>query len=1210
MNSPVFLDSSGRRSVWVSRFGIALSLLFVVCSVLFARTLMTLPFLPHREGESEHHFRKTAFPFLNSRQEQLERFLLRRAHSALFHDIAAEKNEVAPSVEIAAKPNGRFGSYTSNSGISNQGKSSTRLAPPRSPKVATPIAAAFYATYQITGFNSLRANAKKLTHVMPEWLHLGATGGALDFTDWNLKLTPHNRDVVAVARANKLQIQPILNNAHGGEFDTKRVSLLLNSPQNQQKLANAARDWLLSQGFDGLNLDMENMSAADLPKLPGFVALLKKTFASAKLSLSVDVETDQARNPLWKSVAANCDFLVLMAYNEHAAGSSEPGAIASAKWSYDVLEQFKTVVPPQKIVLGISNYAYDWTRGADSAQTLTYQNAIALARDYRHDTTPEKAIDFDPDALETTFEYSDDAGRAHEVWMTDGVSAFNQWKMAQQDQIRGAALWVLGSEDPSIWSFFDRAKLAQTPSPNGLTAIHFPVEIGFQGKGEVLSVQSTPQSGARKITVDEDNGLVTDIEYSNYPSPYVLQRNGYRKKAIALTFDDGPQAGFTEPILDVLKEDRVPGAFFLIGDNAERNPKLVRRIYDEGHEIGSHTFTHPNLGEVSNRRVALELNATQRALESILGHSTILFRPPYNADAEPSTEAEVRPITLASQMGYVTIGELIDPQDWNRNKNGVDGARTSNDLKQSILNEVHRATARGDGNMLLLHDGGGDRSNTVAALRDIIPQLKSEGYSFVSVSNLMGMSRDSVMPKVSAREHLLVGFDRAIFNAVFWFENGLRMAFIAAIVLGLGRVLFVMPLALTAWRRERQTEKTISSTRSEDWPSVSVLVAAYNEEKVIARTIRSILESEYARPFEVVVVDDGSRDGTFREVETQFKNDARVKLIRQANGGKASALNRAIEYSNGEVLVCFDADTQIAPDAISKMARHFTDETVGAVAGNVKVGNRVNLLTRWQALEYITSQNLDRRAYALLNAITVVPGAIGAWRREAVLQAGGYTTDTLAEDMDLTWRIRRAGWKLSTDSGALAFTEAPDTVKGFFSQRFRWAYGTLQCLWKHRGALGRYGWFGGLALPMLWLFQFVFQVIAPLVDLQILLSLIGFVNSQISSVVLHQDWQPLASAKSDLVTVLFFYAAFLAAELLGATISFVLDKERVRALWWLFPQRFVYRQLMYAVVWKALWKALRGVPQGWGKLQRKGTVQTPSGQTPSGKIKENVSLAP
>ena len=153
----------------------------------------------------------------------------------------------------------------------------------------------------------------------------------------------------------------------------------------------------------------------------------------------------------------------------------------------------------------------------------------------------------------------------------------------------------------------------------------------------------------------------------------------------------------------------------------------------------------------------------------------------------------------------------------------------------------------------------------------------------------------------------------------------------------------------------------------------------------------------------------------------------------------------------------------------------------------MKVGNRVNILTRWQSLEYITSQNLDRRAYAYLNAMTVVPGAVGAWRKSAVVAAGGYLRDTMAEDMELTYRLRRDGWRITADPETVGCTEAPATLRMFFRQRFRWTYGTLQCLWKHRGALFRYGWFGWVAIPAVWLFQVFFQALGPLVDLKLAL---------------------------------------------------------------------------------------------------------------------------
>jgi len=367
-----------------------------------------------------------------------------------------------------------------------------------------------------------------------------------------------------------------------------------------------------------------------------------------------------------------------------------------------------------------------------------------------------------------------------------------------------------------------------------------------------------------------------------------------------------------------------------------------------------------------------------------------------------------------------------------------------------------------------------------------------------------------------------------------------------------------------------------------------VVIAAFNEEKVIVRTIRAVLANRY-EPLDIIVVDDGSKDDTSGEVKRAFGNDPRVRLLRQENAGKAAALNRGMAEASGELIIALDADTLFAKDTIPKLVRHFADPVVGAVAGNVKVGNRINPLTYWQSIEYVTSQNLDRRAYAAINAVTVVPGAVGAWRRLAIAQAGGYTTDTMAEDMDLTWRIRRIGWRIETDSSALGYTEAPDSFVALFRQRFRWAFGTLQCLWKHRRAVGRYGWFGRVMLPSLWLFQVVFQVLSPLVDVQILWTLSNVVRAYLRGR-LDQDWQPFPQAMTSLYLVGFMYAFFFVVELLGAIVAYRLDREDPRVLIWLFWQRFLYRQLMYAVLLKSLKTALSGIRTGWGKLDRKGTV--------------------
>ncbi|HKO00696.1 MAG TPA: glycosyltransferase, partial [Thermoanaerobaculia bacterium] len=693
----------------------------------------------------------------------------------------------------------------------------------------------------------------------------------------------------------------------------------------------------------------------------------------------------------WRAASSICDYVVVMAYDENA---KTPGAIASMNWYRTVLQHAVSEIPPEKLVMGIANYAYDWTEGNDWGEPLTYQGALVRARDYRPDEPTEQVIDFDDVALNPTFSYDDDEGKGHEVWFLDAITAANQWMVAQNYGVRGVAVWVLGSTDPSIWNFISRDKVGAVPNPRALRDVIFPYDVEFIGEGEVLHVSALPSQGSRDIEVDQHTGIVLDEVYHKIPTSYVISRTGYKDHEIALTIDDGPANPYTEEMLEILKRYRVHATFFLIGQNAERYPNLVRRIWAEGHEIGNHSYTHPNIGTIPEARARIELNATQRVFQSILRRSTLLFRPPYNADAEPTQAQEVMPIKIASSLNYITVGEFIDPQDWQtqvRDANGNWQPRRAEAMLQTILEQLKTEK----GNCVLLHDGGGNRRETVRLIPMLIETLRANGYQFVTVSHLINSSRDEVNPPVSGTDTLMLASDRLVFETIYLFELFLSVAFISGIILGTLRVIFVMILAFV---EKHKAKKKIYDENFR--PPISVVIAAFNEEKVIARTIDAVLANHYP-DLEIIVVDDGSTDGTSGAVMHRFGDHPQIRLLQQENAGKASALNRGIAQANGDIIIALDADTLFARDTIAKLVRAFADPLVGAVAGNVKVGNRINPLTYWQAIEYITSQNLDRRAYSIINSVTVVPGAVGAWRREAVLQGGGYTTDTMAEDMDL-----------------------------------------------------------------------------------------------------------------------------------------------------------------------------------------------------------------
>src|SRR5438477_7703051 len=427
-------------------------------------------------------------------------------------------------------------------------------------------------------------------------------------------------------------------------------------------------------------------------------------------------------------------------------------------------------------------------------------------------------------------------------------------------------------------------------------------------------------------------------------------------------------------------------------------------------------------------------------------------------------------------MGYLIVGQRIDPDDWSLRGGKPIPAK---DIVDSVLRQADK------GNIILLHDGGGDRTQTVIALPQIIDALRAHGYQLVSVSDLIGKTRAEVMLTLSPEERFEARADGFIFTLYQWLRFFIGMIFILGIVLVSGRAVIIGLLALIEKLRPDH------SAMPDPPPSVTVLIPAHNEERVIVQTITSVLASDL-KDLRIIVVNDGSADRTGELLDENFSRQPRVRIIHQVNRGKAAALNLAMSLADTDIVVTIDADTEIEPDAISKLVRHFSDPKVGAVAGNVKVGNRSRWLTRWQALEYITSQNMEKRAFDLLNCITVVPGALGAWRKKAIEAAGGITADTVAEDADLTIAIRRLGWRIGYDEQAIAWTEAPETAGALIRQRFRWTFGTLQSFWKHSDTLFRpkYGTLGWVALPNIFVFQLALPLISPIIDLMFFGSLI------------------------------------------------------------------------------------------------------------------------
>ncbi|MBI1809507.1 MAG: glycosyltransferase, partial [Gemmatimonadetes bacterium] len=1018
------------------------------------------------------------------------------------------------------------------------------------------IVAGFFVNWNDNSLESFRAHAKDLDWVIGEWAFLTAGGDSL-------KLLPKN-EVLEITQelpeADRPRIFGMVSNFDPGlaRFDSTGVRRLLSTEASRQRAAIQLVDFAQKYGLAGITVDFEEVPDDMQDALFAFMRILRAGLAPGGriLTSTVAVSTDEQ---MARRYAAANDYVFLMLYDEHY-GQGDPGPVASQQWYEAKTNQFLQWIPPKKTILALGAYGYNWddAGGKVNSSELTFQDVLQRARE--HGAT----VKFDSVSLNPYLQWSDPDGVDHVAWFLDGTTAFNQARFGVQHGAAGTAIWRLGDEDPAIWKIISND--VPSASASALEVMEPGYDVPFLGKGDLLRIITRPSGGRRIIATDKKTGYVVHESIIEAPSPWIVQRFGSADSMkIALSFDDGPDPRYTPAILDTLKSRGVKATFFVVGKNANEYPNLLRRVVREGHELGNHTYTHPNLALASPFVARMEIVMNGRLIESITGRRTALFRPPYFGDADPTTANELVPIGLATDLGYLTVGVTLDSQDWHLTN------------PTSIIDTtLYRL---GSGNVVLLHDSGGDRHATVAALGPLIDSLRANGDSLVLVSELAGISRDAAMPRSDPGTNLSRTVDIVGFGIVGIFDWLLTWTFIVAMALALGRLAFIIGLAAIQ-RRVKPVPPNGTFA-----PDVAVIVPAFREEKVIVRTVESLLAQDYVGPLEIIVVDDGSPDETYDVARQTFDGEPRVRVFRKSNGGKSSALNYGIARTEAEIVVCLDADTQFEPQTVTALVAPLADPAVGAVAVNAKVGNRVNLVTRWQALEYVTSQNLDRRAFSLLDCITVIPGAVGAWRRSVVLEVGGFTNDTLAEDQDLTIRIRRAGHKIGYSETAIAWTEAPDTISALGKQRFRWSFGTLQCAWKHKDALlrPRYGTLGWIALPNTWLFQLLLTALSPLADLVFVWSLLN----------VWLTWRVHGEhyALTDLRQLMMYYGIFVITDWLAALIAFLFEPDEEKGLSWLIMlQRFVYRQLMYSVVWRSVIAAGRGGVVGWGKLERKATV--------------------
>lgn len=639
--------------------------------------------------------------------------------------------------------------------------------------------------------------------------------------------------------------------------------------------------------------------------------------------------------------------------------------------------------------------------------------------------------------------------------------------------------------------------------------------------GMLRSAPAVRQTGQPVLPDDGHLGPVLDIdEVSFWSAPGASGAVG-----VALV-DTGLDEAWPEAA-DVLAAHEVSATWFVAGRTVLDSPGQVAAVRSAGGEIGVTGFSGRDLATLPTWRARIELSSAQAALAAREGVTTPLLMLPSSATRQTLDRDALAVARTAGRQGYALV-----------------------------LGVAPEVAGTGDVAVVPLDRDG------PAQLDALLTRLAADGLRPLRVSEVAGMDPTSVNSPAGVGARINATAVTIAVRAADAVTAGVDRLFAPLAVLMTLRALAAIVLAVRHAHRQR-------SPRSWTGP-VTVIVPAYNEAEGIEATLLSLVGSDWPHGLWVIVVDDGSTDGTADIVEALALPG--VHLIRQSNQGKPGALNAGVAAARTEVVVMIDGDTVVEPDTIATLVAPFDDPAVGASSGNAKVANRQSLLGRWQHIEYVMGFNLDRRLLATLGAIVTVPGAAGAFRAAALHDAGGLSDDTIAEDTDLTIAIQRAGWRVVYEDRAIAWTEAPSTVGDLWRQRYRWCYGTMQAVWKHRRAVAEARSIGVVGLPYALMFQVVVALLGPIVDVA---ALYGLATAQARGVVVA-------------------WLGFSAAQLVLAAFALWLDGESPRPLWAVPLQQLAYRQLMYLVVIQSVAAALAGTRLRWHKLRRLGLAGTGS----------------
>lgn len=978
---------------------------------------------------------------------------------------------------------------------------------------------------------SFTAHADKMDIVVPDWYSLPK------HTTTDCQITEQiNEEVRYLLHQTDVSIIPRLSNYAADKWQVDQLRTLLRTPSKRSCLAESIADAVRRTDSKGVNIDFEELSAEDRPSLTEFFLELADRLHRQQQLLTIDIPVNASAFDL-HALSILSDATILMAYDQHDP-TSRPGPIAAQDWVRASLERTLALIPPEKLILGTASYGYNWNINTPNlpANSASYKQLIQLAHNASAKPTMETA------SQNMRFGYTDSHDQKHEVWLLDENTHWNQHRLIQKHALAGASLWRLGSEDPALWAFFGQT----TTGTLAKTSFIEPLDTRqLQHESEVFTMAAAAQTGEVQRHSNEE-GEILGVNYLRTPNSYTIERIGQPipKEHLMLAFTGPLEPLWTPKILDLLTTSSVPAMFFLTKDQAEDAPKLVQEIARRGFLIGS-VATAAAQQSLSPTVIHTELNQLQQKLISLTGKKTTLFQVPLRKTYSILDQSAARTLEKVSQLGYVSIDSDIILE------------YTPDASAEQLISALDGRLAHQESRIVTMHNFNSEQA--IALLPPLLEQLKIKG-AITSLDQAIQLPRERLEPSATLTERIQSSVLNVAgrINEKKW--NVIMWIFLFTNVLSMARILF---LAIFALRTKHLKKRPSNSTRQ---TLITVVIPAYNEEKTIRRTIAGVQHSTHTN-FIVMVVNDGSTDRTAQIVEQMHKKDPRIQLINKPNAGKFSALNIAFQNATTDIVVTIDADTILYPRTLDALIMPFEDPLVDAVCGNVEVGNVCNLLTGFQALEYITSQNFDRRAFEALNCIGVVPGATGAWRRQRVLEIGGYEADTLVEDADVTLRLLQHGGKIVYAPEARSRTEAPSTIEDLSKQRLRWSFGTFQCLRKHAKSFfhGTLGW---IALPNIFFFQILYPILSPIGDLVFIWALF---TGQIRSIIVG-------------------YLFFIFIDFVGSVLAFRLEKRSPKLLLLIFIQRFFYRQFMYIIAFRSILRILRGTRQGWNKLTRVGSV--------------------